>query len=509
MRTIAKNTVWRGLEMLFSLAAAIATSIAVARHFGPHALGYYSYMVWLTNATGVAGTLGLPLATRKYMAEFLGAGHRGLARSVFESTLRVQMIVSGVLSAAGLVLVFTISDRSYVWVSACLVLSILPRTLACIPSQANVAAEDMMSNVPGALAGGLTQFLAVVLTLTMNWGLLGIAVGMNLGYWVELAFKMRSASRSVRTCDPVPLPGELRRRLYAFSGQSLALLMLNLIVWDRSDVLFLKALNADIRQVTFFAIAFNVIEKLLTLPQVLGDAVGATVMAQFGRDRTRVSPMVSTAIKYLLLCSIPLFVGVACLSGPAVRVLYGSPYAPVIPVLAVLALFAIPKALLPTAQNLLQASDKQMVLVWLGCACAAMNILLDVLLVRTHGALGAAFANGAAQTAALVGTCLYARWRFQLRLQIASAGRIALCGCVMGAVAMGVTRVFPPRIGVLAAMAIGAAVFTAMVRWTAAFEERDAERVRQLQRGMPAGIRSATDRVLRLLIRRESAVPLV
>lgn len=500
-RTIAKNSVWRGAEMLFSLGAAIATSVAVARYVGPRALGYYSYVLWLVSAAGTAGTLGLPLATRKYMAQFLGEGRPGLARSVFESTCRVQMVVSGLMVAIGLVLVFTVSDRNYWWVSACLVLSILPRTLAFIPSQANVAAEDMAANVPGALAGGLTQLISVLLSLTMDLGLFGIAVGTHLGYWVELALKMRAALRTVRRCEAVPLPREISRRLYAFSGQSLALQILTLIVWDRSDVVFLKALNGDIRQVTFFALAFNVVEKLLMLPLVLGDAVGATVMAQFGRDRTRMSTMVSTAINYLLLCSIPLFVGVACISGPAVQVLYGPAYASVAPVMAVLALFAILKALLPTAENLLQASDRQMFLVWLGCACAVLNILLDLLLVRSYGALGAAIANGTAQTAALLGTCVYAHWRLQLRLPLASAARLAACGCIMAFVELALTAVLPARLGVPAAVGLGALVFVAMVRWTRAFEERDAERVRQLQGGMPQGVRAATEQLLRLLTR--------
>src|SRR5207302_7187254 len=132
---------------------------------------------------------------------------------------------------------------------------------------------------------------------------------------------------------------------------------------------------------------------------------------------------------------------IACLSGPVVSALYGAPYAPLVPVLAVLALFAIPKALLPTAQNLLQASDEQTFLVKLGGACAIVNILLDVLLVGKYGAVGAAFGSGVAQGSALAGTCWYAHRRLGLRLQVAEATRIVACGLVMGAVAVVVGRV--------------------------------------------------------------------
>jgi O-antigen/teichoic acid export membrane protein len=48
-RTIARNSFWYGLELLFGLCAALVTSVAVARVMGPERLSYYQLMVWLTN----------------------------------------------------------------------------------------------------------------------------------------------------------------------------------------------------------------------------------------------------------------------------------------------------------------------------------------------------------------------------------------------------------------------------------------------------------------------------
>ncbi len=76
--------------------------------------------------------------------------------------------------------------------------------------------------------------------------------------------------------------------MFLFSGQSLILLMLGLIVWDRSEMVFLKHFCADIRQVAFYSVAFNMTERLLVFSQVFGTATGATMMVQYGRDSSRV-----------------------------------------------------------------------------------------------------------------------------------------------------------------------------------------------------------------------------
>ena len=91
-RTIARNSVWIGLQVGFSLLVVFLTSIPIARTFGPEKLGYYNYIQWLASISGVLGSFGIPIATRKYMSEYLGRGEQGLARAVFFSTLRLQYI---------------------------------------------------------------------------------------------------------------------------------------------------------------------------------------------------------------------------------------------------------------------------------------------------------------------------------------------------------------------------------------------------------------------------------
>jgi O-antigen/teichoic acid export membrane protein len=91
-KKIASNAIWYGADQAISLLLAFGTSIALARVLGPQKLGYFNYIMWLSNMTGSIGSLGVPLAVGKYVAEYLGAGRPDVARGVFYRGLRHQCV---------------------------------------------------------------------------------------------------------------------------------------------------------------------------------------------------------------------------------------------------------------------------------------------------------------------------------------------------------------------------------------------------------------------------------
>src|SRR5579863_6540333 len=150
--TIASNSFWNGLELVCSVVVAFATSIPMARVIGPERMGYFNYVQWLTNLSGMVGLLGIPGATRKYMAEYLGAGKPEVAAAVFRATLKLQIVTTTVLVAVGQVVVCAGAAPEYRCISFFLVLSLWPGMVASVPSQASVAGERMAFNTVGSLA---------------------------------------------------------------------------------------------------------------------------------------------------------------------------------------------------------------------------------------------------------------------------------------------------------------------------------------------------------------------
>ena len=486
-KTIMRNSLWYGLEVGIALVAAFVVSVTVARAVGPKDLGYYAYITWLTNISKWVGGLGIPLSTRKYMAEYLGRGEAGTARAVFFVTFRLQAMMAAAITALGLILVFTVSEPSYRIISTMLVVALFPRMTLNVPSQANMAAENMRANVPASVLNNVLTVGLVSLSLIRGWGLLGVSISMLIGHTAEFVSRSIPTVRWVRTLPPGTLPPELRSRMISYSSYGMVLMLLNILVWDRSDIFFLKMLSTDIRQVSFFSIAFNLSEKFLVIPQTFAQAVGVSVMAQFGRDQKRLLAMVSIAARYVFLCAVPLLAGAAVLSGPLMRLLYGHQYVPAIPVLAVVCILAIPKSLLLPAQHLLQSTEKQRVLVVCGLLCGVLNVVLDLLLIPRYSALGAAFANGATQLVAMIAIWAAVMKLFPLDLRWRDFGKIALSSAVMtGTLLLLLSAGLTPLWEICFGIPLGAGVFIAMLRVTASLGMSDRQRLEQLKRYLPA-----------------------
>jgi O-antigen/teichoic acid export membrane protein len=401
-KVIGRNFIFMGLEVVITLVSTLLTTVAIARVIGPTRLGYFNLVFWLTSITCSVGSLGIPLTTFKYMGEFLGGGKRELARAVFFYNLRAQTAIALALTVISMIAVFTIVDPSYRFCSALLVLSMLPNMIAFVPSQANSAAEGAARNTRGAFVGAIVYVLVVTASLLLGWNLFGIAAGVLLWRLAEMAVKISPVLKSMKTVDRVPLPLEICKRMFSFSGLSTGLMLLQIVIWDRSDIVLLKLLQPDIRQLAFFSVCFSVADRLMRVPQTFANALSATQMAEYGRDKDRLFRMTSKASTYVLIGALPILIGLACIGAPFVRVVYGSQYLPAIPVFIVVALLSIPKAVLTPAQTLLySAEDLGFVLKW-GCAAAAINVLLDLALIPSHGALGAAWANGLAQSFAAI-----------------------------------------------------------------------------------------------------------
>jgi O-antigen/teichoic acid export membrane protein len=506
-KVVGRNFIFMGLEVVITLVCTLLTTVVIARVIGPTRLGYFNLIFWLTSITCSVGSLGIPLTTFKYMGEFLGRGHKELARAVFFYNLGAQTVIACTLTVMAMIAAFTLVDPAYRLCSVLLVLSMVPNMITFVPSQANSAAEDAALNTRGAFVGAIVYVLAVALSLLLGWNLVGIAAGVLLYRTAELAVKILPVFKSMKTVSRIPLPREIRKRMFSFSGLSTGLMILQIVIWDRSDIIFLKLLQPDIRQLAFFSVCFSVADRLMRIPQTFANALSATQMAEYGRDKDRLFRMTSKASTYVLLGALPILIGVACIGGPFVRAMYGSQYLPAIPVFVVVALLSIPKAILTPAQTLLySAEDLGFILKW-GCVAAAINVILDLALIPSHGALGAAWANGVAQSFAAL--TIWGRVLVRYPVQIDKPVLLRLAGAtlamaivVLGIVALPLSAVMKLSIAVPA----GAIVFLVTSRMFAVLHKDDRRRLLQLSALLPTPVGSSLNRLVDFLVPQPVAV---
>ena len=487
--TIARNSFWWGLELFFSFFAAFITSVLVARVIGPQRLGYFQYVVWLTNITTAVGSLGLPATTCKYMAEYLSGGETSVARAIYAVGLKLQTFIAGGMVLAGVGLVYFAGEPAYRLASLLLVVNMAPRMIGLIPSYANNAAEALQRNTPPAIFGGMLNIGLTLTSLWAGWDLAGVAASFLAGSMLETSLKLNGVRRRMALVPLGAIAPELRQRMLSYSGQGLVLMLLNVVVWDRSDLLILKSMNPDITQVTFFSLAFNLTERILMFPTAFAASLGVTIMAQYGRGKERVQQLTVEGARYAFLVGAPLLLGMACLSQPLVRLLYGYRYEPLFPVLTIAALLAIPKALMAPPTSLLQTTENQGFLIWVGCGCGALDVLLDVLLTPGYGARGAALANGLAQTAAGIAIWLRVRSLFRLDLRLRQFGRIAFCAIAMAGAALLVSRSVEGYEGIAAALLAAVLVWFVSLRLTGAVTQTDGNRLLIVGKRLPAHLR--------------------
>ena len=500
-KVIGRNFIFMGLEVVITLVCTLLTTIVIARAIGPTRLGYFNLVFWLTSITCSVGSLGIPLTTFKYMGEFLGGGQKELARAVFFYNLRAQTVIAWVLTAIGMIAVFTIVDPAYRLCSALLVLSMVPNMITFIPSQANSAAENAALNTRGAFVGAIVYVVAVALSLSLGWNLIGIAAGVLVYRTAELAAKILPVLKVMGAVPRIPLPSTIRKRMFSFSGLSTGLMILQIVIWDRSDIIFLKLLQPDIRQLAFFSVCFSVADRLMRMPQTFATALSATQMAEYGRDKNRLFKMTSQASTYVLLGALPILVGVACIGGPFVRAMYGSQYLPAIPVFIVVALLSIPKAVLTPALTLLySAEDLGFILKWGGVA-ALINVLLDVALIPGHGAIGAAWANGIAQTFAALSIWARVLVRYPVRIDLPVVLRLAAATLAMAIFVLGIVATpLSPFMTLGIAVPAGAIVFVVTSRMFMVLQKEDRRRLLVFSALLPTPVGSSLKRLVDFLV---------
>ncbi|HUI78270.1 MAG TPA: oligosaccharide flippase family protein [Bryobacteraceae bacterium] len=502
-KKIAGNTFWYALDASATTIVMLIASVPVARVMGPNVLGHYIYLLFLTGTAQRLANFGIPATCRKYMAEFLGRQDYGVAHEVFRVTLRYQATISGIITALGLCLA-SFSEPAYRLITVLIVLSMWPAMISYIPGEANVAAEDLRSNLPASIAYMLTYTGLVVLSLFLHWGLAGLATATLASRTVEAVLRYFGVRRWLRSYPTVALPPQLRNRMVTFSRHNLILLALGLIVWDRSEVLFLKQF-ADVKQVAFYSLAFSITNQLLMAPRALSNAIGITILAQYGRDPLRLGDLLRNATRYVSVLAIPLFLGTAAVAGPLIRSTYGVRYLSVVSVLCILCVSSIPRAFQTHMENLLQATEKQGFMVkWLA-ATAVVNLSLDVLLIPGHGALGAAAANGFAQTIGVAGLFYKAGGAQAVWPQARFLGTIGVSGAVMVGAVLVVVRALPSWLGLFAGIGVGAGVFFLGLRTTRSLEEEDWDRLHQWAEFLPKPIHRITFHLLALQRGPESA----
>ena len=503
-KTIARNTAWYGLENVIGFVTSLITSIAIARTLGPSKMGYIIYVTWITGIASSLGSIGIPSTTRKYMAEFLGGGDRATARFIFFRTLTIQAVLATVATLIVTLWVLHDAPAEYRVAALLLVLSVWPAMVNYIPAQANVAAETLSANLPGSVASTVVYFVMTILAILLNWGVTGIAaamLGMRLADFLVRIFPTLRRILAWES-DNVHMPSDLRPRMMRFAFQSVMGMLLTLVVWDRSELFLLKHLTPDIRQLAFYSVAFNLAERLLIFPTVFGSATSASIFAQYGRDRSKLSAMTASSVRYLALISIPLHVIAVALAGPALLTLYGSKYSGAVVVATAAPLLCLPKAFLGPIQSLFESIDRQKFFLFATVIASFVDIGVAWYLIPSLGALGACIGSGTAQVTAVGLMWAIGISRHHIRLPWRFFAKVTLISIVAALAAYAVSVRLLPVWGLIGGSSVAIVTFFLLAYIFKILEPEDSSRFKVISAACPRALAGPMNHAFDLLTKR-------
>jgi O-antigen/teichoic acid export membrane protein len=505
-KTIAKNTGWFGIESAIDALLTIVTSIAIARTLGPTKMGYLIYVTWIASVVSGLGCLGLPATTRKYMAEFLGMGDKGTARFIYIRTFLLQ-VGFATLATLGLVIwVLKDAEPDYRVASLLIVLSIWPSMVNLISAQANVAAEDMAKNLPASAISILIYAILIGLTVYYHWGVIGVAAAMLVMRLTDFTVRaVPTMAGILKWSSEHHQPEDLRERMIKFAWQSIAILALELVVWQRSEFILLKHMCSDIRQVAFYSIAFSMADRLLITASIFGSSAGATIFAQYGRDKSRLPDITASAFRYLALTTIPINFIAAALAGSALIFLYGQQYVGAVAVITIAPLFCMPKAFLFPIQSLLQSHERQEFIIWATIIASVFDLGVAALLIPNYGAVGACIGSGVGETICVGGMWVVGIRIFKVKLPWKLISKVVFISAAASLSAYFVANRFTPLLGILLGGSLALAILLGLFYLLRVLQPEDGSRLNLLTSALPRSVSGPVNKFLGLLVRPEFA----
>jgi O-antigen/teichoic acid export membrane protein len=485
-----KGAVWVAASVVVPTLFVVVLSVATNDALGAGGLGRQSLIAFVSaSATVLAGAGGFVVVVRS-VAGALGRDDRAGARAAARWGVRLH-VLTGVIAGAVVALpALWVPEERGAWLLAAVV-TVLATSQSMQMAVLVGAQRWRDANIAGLAIGavGVPVSIAVLRSGGGIEGLFAVEVVMvaaNLT-WVSVLAR-RALAGPVQGDEPRPFDGASQLRFAVLSSLGVAV---TVVVWRRSEIMMLSWLSTDV-EVARYSVAFAASAVLLTLSDRFSTAIMSPFSGLVSRGETaRLRVARERAVRLLVAAMLPL-VGCAAGLGPfALGVLYGDEYAESGPVLlmmlaamAVLPLWAVSSAVLAAhgdAGSPLRA----------GLIAVVVDVVLSILLIPAHGALGAAGASVVAQLTAIgLLQAMATRQAGSMSWDVSSTVRSLIVAATAGLAAWRIAEIAGGLLGLAAGALTAVAVLVATVRLARPLTRGDARWVAQNMHG-PLGRRAA------------------
>lgn len=453
-RRIAQNTLYNIGTGVVSSAALFLTSVVVARALGPSDTGLYALVNFSIFALTTIAANGLAFSVAKFVAQYDGASSRDLVSAVAAFGQR-----AGLAAAVGLALLLAAlsspiaaafgepeSGELFLLAAVVAVPSAMTRMVAA-PLQ---GLQRQAVFLPLALIQGVLIFLGTLAVLGAGGGVAALLLVQLAVAVVVLALHYLALRPALPDRSRGSLGAGLRSRVFSYGASVTGMSALDLIVWQRSEVVFLGVFR-DSREVAFYSIAFALAEAL---QQIVPSAVGNALFPNLSRafevgDRRFLQRAYHDSIRFLVLVTTPVAVAGSVLAAPAVGLVYGEAFLPAAVAVQILLFSAGAHRVGIAFSSVLYAADRERLMLATTVGWAALNVALAVTLIPPFGVLGAALANAITQLVAIAAGPLIVRRVLSLAFPTGDFLRVALPAVPMGLTVWAASLIGSDLVGLL------------------------------------------------------------
>ncbi len=461
-RRVLGNTVLLTAVRVVVPLMSLAVVLAVSRLLGAEGLGRYTLVFTVLYVANTFAPLGLyGLLTRE------GARARERLSQLLGSALLLgacaTIPVTLAMAAAGHWLGY---DAPTISALRLLSFAVLPCTVILLAEAACVAIERVRHVAVAALVDNGIKIAGGVVALVAGYGLDGVILFTVIGKAVAALLLIVLLRRE--GC-PVALPDRGMIRMLATAAPTFLLIQIFATIYWRIDVLMLSKLGT-VRDVGYYGAAYRIFELVIIVPQSLCLALYPQIV-QAARGRAgELKTIGRETLRYLFAALLPAAVAATVVGDRMLELLYGTQFSPAIGTLTVLVWAVIPYTWVRYHAYVLVAIDQQRIDLLLNLAMSALNVALNLILIRDYGHLGAAIAT-------LVSIVCYSACQFvylrthhpELVAPIPRAATALGAAAVMGGVLIA-ARGLP----VLVALAAGGGVYLAVLARAGFFSDLDA-----------------------------------
>ena len=504
-RLLIKNSMFSLFNNLVSMIVAWGVSVWVARQLGPNNYGIFSLVLWFSGSVSWVLGMGLIHATTKFIAEARGQACED-ATPIVLYVLKIELILTIVATIALLFLrtriatFFFSPQQSFFFFLAAL--GLLPGMITALFSATIEGIQKFEYFTWATLIISPLAVGAKVFVLINGYGIEGILTVMLIFSFVNSIFYfivLRHEGFFARGSGGGVEKG-LRRRINRYNGSVAAILICDKVVWDKSETFFLgRWCGAE--QIAFYNLGFNIAQKMVMLiPFTFWKVLFPAMSHYFGSgDHDKVKRIFFLSTRYLAFVSFPIATAGAILAWPLLFHLYGHDFTGAQRALQIILLSSVFLCLANPGSTILYGYEKQAFIYKFGAILAVFNITLDILLIPSYGAVGAAVAYGTTTIIASVGGLFYTCRTMHLSYPIVSLAKIAFSSIIMGTVMMLITMKYAELPGTLLAAGSGGMVYLICSLVLGTFEQEDYTVLASIRDVLPGGSKRGIDLLVDLM----------